>query len=108
MNSGQRLREERERLGFSQNDFAALVPVTRKTMFNWESGAGHVATEALAVWARSGLDVLYVVTGERLPQKDSMPGPRQQALLRQFDAADETGRRAIEAAAAQATATPSH
>lgn len=104
MNSGQRLREERERLGFSQNDFAALVPVTRKTMFNWESGAGHVATEALAVWARSGLDVLYVVTGERLPTNLS---PRQQALLRLFDAADEAGRRSIEAAAAQASGSPS-
>ena len=108
MNSGQRLREERERLGFSQNDFAALVPVTRKTMFNWESGAGHVATEALAVWARSGLDVLYVVTGERLPMQHPVPGPRQQALLNLFDAADESGRRAIEAAAAQATGQPSH
>lgn len=107
MNSGQRLREERERLGFSQNDFAALVPVTRKTMFNWESGAGRVATEALAVWARSGLDVLYVVTGERLPPKDPVPGPRQQALLRQFDVTDENGRRAIEATAAQVTAPPS-
>lgn len=106
MNSGHRLREERERLGFSQNDFAALVPVTRKTMFNWESGAGHVATEALAVWARSGLDVLYVVTGEHLPARHSLPSPRQQALLRLFDAADETGRRTIEAAAAQAAGSP--
>ena len=107
MNSGQRLREERERLGFSQNDFAALVPVTRKTMFNWESGAGHVATEALAVWARSGLDVLYVVTGERLPTNLSALSPRQQALLKLFDAADEDGRQAIEAAAAQAGGSPS-
>ena len=106
MNSGHRLREERERLGFSQNDFAALVPVTRKTMFNWESGAGHVATEALAVWARSGLDVLYVVTGEHLPARHSLPSPRQQALLRLFDAADETGRRTIEAAAAPAAGRP--
>ena len=106
MSSGQRLREERERLGFSQNDFAALVPVTRKTMFNWESGAGHVATEALAVWARSGLDVLYVVTGERLPIPRAEPGLRQQALLKLFDAADEDGRRVIEASAAQVAGRP--
>ncbi|MDD0837010.1 XRE family transcriptional regulator [Curvibacter sp. HBC61] len=101
--AGIRLRQERERLGFSQSDFAALVPVTRKTMFNWESGAGQVASDALAVWAGSGLDVLYVVTGQRALSAAGLSA-RHLRLLSLFDSTDEPGRAAIEAAAQQAQA----
>ncbi|MDD0812823.1 XRE family transcriptional regulator [Curvibacter sp. RS43] len=101
--SGIRLRQERERLGFSQSDFAALVPVTRKTMFNWESGAGQVASEALGVWAGVGLDVLYVITGQRALSAAGLSS-RHLNLLSLFDTADEAGRLAIETAAVQAQA----
>jgi len=65
MHTGDRIKEERERLGFNQADFAALAGATRKTLFNWESGAASPNTAALAAWAEAGLDVLYVVTGQR-------------------------------------------
>lgn len=65
MHAGERLKEERERLGFNQADFAARAGATRKTLFNWESGAASTNAVALAAWAEAGLDVLYVVTGER-------------------------------------------
>jgi transcriptional regulator with XRE-family HTH domain len=92
--SGMRLREERERLGYSQNDFAACAAVTRKTLFNWESGAGNISIEALRAWSPLGLDVLYVVTGQRL-------SARHRDLLSRFDAAPESGRVQIENLAAQ-------
>lgn len=66
MHSGERIKEERERLGFNQADFAAIAGATRKTLFNWESGTASPNTPALAAWAAVGLDVLYVVTGQRL------------------------------------------
>lgn len=66
MQSGERIKEERERLGFNQADFAALAEATRKTLFNWESGSASPNAAVLAAWAKHGLDVLYVVTGERL------------------------------------------
>lgn len=62
---GDRLREERERLGMSQLEFAAIVEVTRKTLFGYESGVRAPDAGALARWSKRGLDVLYVVTGER-------------------------------------------
>lgn len=65
MHIGDRIREERERLGFSQADFAALASATRKTLFNWESGVALPNAGVLAAWSASGLDVLYVVTGQR-------------------------------------------
>lgn len=65
MHSSERLKEERERLGYSQTEFAGIVGATRKTLFNWESGSGGPNAEALSAWAKVGLDVLYVVTGSR-------------------------------------------
>lgn len=80
MHSGERIKEERERLGLNQADFAALADSTRKTLFNWESGAATPNATVLAAWAAHGLDVLYVVTGQRSP---SMPAtdPAEQVLL---------------------------
>lgn len=60
-----RIKEERERLNYNQTDFSAIARATRKTLFNWESGAGSPTAEALAAWTEVGLDVLYVVTGTR-------------------------------------------
>lgn len=62
---GDRLREERERLGMSQLEFCAIAEVTRKTLFGYETGVRAPDAGALASWAKRGLDVLYVVTGER-------------------------------------------
>ena len=80
MHTGERIKEERERLGLSQADFAALADSTRKTLFNWESGAATPNATVLAAWAAHGLDVLYVVTGQRSP---SIPAtdPAEQVLL---------------------------
>ena len=75
MRTGERLKEERERLGFNQADFAALAGATRKTLFNWESGAASPNAAALAAWAEAGLDVLYVVTGQRTGGSTAAPAP---------------------------------
>ena len=65
MHMGDRLKEERERLGLNQTDFAALAQATRKALFNWETGTAAPNAVALAAWAAVGLDVLYVVIGKR-------------------------------------------
>ena len=92
MHTGDRIKEERERLGFNQADFAALAGATRKTLFNWESGAASPNTAALAAWADAGLDVLYVVTGQRTGGVSAPPPPRavsegDRILLDNFHAA---------------------
>lgn len=83
MHSGERIKEERERLGFNQADFAALAEATRKTLFNWESGTASPNAAALAAWAQHGLDVLYVVTGERLSAQPAAD-PAEQVLLNSY------------------------
>ncbi|MDF3845757.1 hypothetical protein P3W55_28960 [Pseudomonas citronellolis] len=61
-----RIKEERERLGFNQTQFAALVDASKKTQIRWEQeGGGFPDAAALAGWASAGMDVLYVLTGSR-------------------------------------------
>lgn len=61
---GERLREQRDRLGMNQTDFAAAAGVSRKTLFGYETGERAPDAAALAAWEKLGLDVLYVVTGQ--------------------------------------------
>ena len=92
MHVGERLKEERERLGLNQTDFAALAQATRKALFNWETGTAAPNAIALAAWAAVGLDVLYVVTGQRTGGASAPPPARavsegDRVLLDNFHAA---------------------
>ena len=62
---GERLREERERLGLNQADFAAIGGSTRKTQYNYEAGERAPDGGFLAAIAAVGVDVLYILTGNR-------------------------------------------
>ncbi|KXK69689.1 XRE family transcriptional regulator [Pseudomonas monteilii] len=67
MTIGDRLKEERSRLGLSQTDLAAVGEVGKTTQINYEKGAGSPDARYLAAVANRGVDVLYVVTGTRQP-----------------------------------------
>jgi transcriptional regulator with XRE-family HTH domain len=70
---GARLREERERLGLSQSEFAALGGATKRTQIAWEKGEQVPNAEFLAHAAAQGVDVLFVVTGTRMPTLPAAP-----------------------------------
>ena len=65
MTIGERLRSERERLGLSQPNFAATVGTTKQTLFSWETGKTAPDGFQLAALAAIGVDVLFVVSGDR-------------------------------------------
>ena len=65
MNLHERLKFERERLGHSQTAFAALAGASKHAQINWEKGAASPNATALAAWAEAGVDVLYILTGQR-------------------------------------------
>lgn len=67
MGIGDRLKEERERLGFNQTDFAAKAGASKNSQYNYEKGERSPDATYLAAVAEKGVDVLYVVTGERKP-----------------------------------------
>lgn len=60
---GTRLKNERERLGMSQSDFAALAEIGRKSQFNYETGERSPDAQYLAAIANAGADIGYIVTG---------------------------------------------
>ncbi|MEB3437891.1 helix-turn-helix transcriptional regulator [Pseudomonas sp. A2] len=65
---GDRLKEERSRLGLSQTDLATVGGVGKTTQINYEKGERSPDATYLSAVADKGVDVLYVVTGEKKPQ----------------------------------------
>ncbi|WP_175841670.1 helix-turn-helix domain-containing protein [Burkholderia arboris] len=62
---GERLREERERLGFSQTAFGAVAEVTKQSQIKYEKGERSPDAAYLAAIMRVGADVQYIVSGIR-------------------------------------------
>lgn len=102
---GARLREERERLGLSQPRFAAIAGTTKQTLFSWETGKTAPDAFQIAALANAGVDVLYVLTGQRqggaastLAQEQDAPlTPEERALLENFRHCSPDTRAAIKA-----------
>lgn len=71
---GMRLKEERERIGLTQDAFALLVNAGRRTVIDWEKGRTSPNAVQLSALAEAGMDMTYVLTGQRSPyvgQNDS-------------------------------------
>jgi len=62
----ERLREERKRLGLSQAVLAQLGGVRARAQGNYENGERSPDAEYLSRIARAGVDVHYVITGQRV------------------------------------------
>lgn len=69
MGIGSRLRSERRRLGLTQARLAALGGVQPNAQGRYESGIRVPRADYLASVARIGIDVLYVVTGQRMKNR---------------------------------------
>ena len=66
MTIGARLKEERERLGYTQPAFAELAGTTKKSQIDYEKDSTQPKASYLANIAVIGADILYIVTGIRL------------------------------------------
>lgn len=78
---GQRLREERKRLGLSQTEFAKAVGVHLNTQSRYEKGEREPDTAYLDAIRRAGVDVPYVIgpnAGVRV--EGSMSGDERAAI----------------------------
>lgn len=62
---GARLKEERERLGLTQQTFSALAGAGKRTLITWESGETSPNAVQLSALAAAGVDALYLLTGNR-------------------------------------------
>lgn len=67
---GERIRAERERLGFTQEVFAAIADAAKRSQVGWEQDRTRPDADVLAAWAARGADVLYIITGKRMSPID--------------------------------------
>ncbi|HIE2486079.1 TPA: helix-turn-helix domain-containing protein [Pseudomonas aeruginosa] len=102
---GQRLREERERLGLNQTDFAEIGGIQKRAQINYEKDERHPDAAYLAAITEAGVDVLYVLVGQRQVGVTSPPAqeqevpltPEERALLENFRHCSPDTRAAIKA-----------
>lgn len=59
----ERLKEERERNGFTQPQLGAICGTKKNTVINWEKGASSPNGSQFEAMSKIGIDVSYVITG---------------------------------------------
>lgn len=91
---GERLREERAKLDLNQADFAALAGITKKTQMLYESDERSPKADYLAAVAEKGVDVLYVLTGQRSTSETGL-APDEAALVDNYRHSSEADRQSL-------------
>lgn len=67
MSIGERLKDERERLGLTQAAFAAVGETTRKSQLDYEKNLTQPKAGYMAAIAKVGADIQYIITGLHSP-----------------------------------------
>ncbi|MDT3723195.1 helix-turn-helix transcriptional regulator [Pseudomonas oryzihabitans] len=81
---GSRLREERLRLGPNQTDFGASLDVGKNTQYAYEKGERAPDLLYLLKAKRMGVDIWYVMTGDRMPAAESTLTPDEHEVITYF------------------------
>ncbi len=113
---GERIREERKRLGLSQAEAAQLCGVVRETWGKYERDVFELGGAVLRAFVAAGADADYIVTGIRssefekvaaahMPEHMREPGKtallsiKEEEIVACYRRANEAGKAAIHAAA---------
>jgi transcriptional regulator with XRE-family HTH domain len=96
---GERLKEERERLGKSQEEFGAAGGVARNAQGRYEKDLRSPDALYLEQVARIGADVLYIITGTRSGASAKVMTPDEMSLLDFYRRCNKAGQLHLTAAA---------
>lgn len=96
---GDRIKSERLRLNIQQLAFADACEVSRGALLKWEKNEATPNAQALALMSRLGVDVLYVVTGQRQENTESTLDPIERKILNAWRTSPSKGRAAMVALA---------
>ncbi|MFK3815992.1 helix-turn-helix domain-containing protein [Pseudomonas sp. NPDC089407] len=81
---GIRLKEERKRLGYSQQSFSDKLDVSRRTQTMYETGSRDPGGCYLRKALSEGVDIAYVMTGVRSFRQLVNIGQSEEKLLQLF------------------------
>lgn len=95
MNFSERLKSERKRLKLNQTEFAVAGGVTKQSVFAYEKGLRKPDSDFLEKVAALGVDIAYVLTGER---GGAILTPEEKELLSLYRSATLPGKAAAIAA----------
>lgn len=87
---GARLQAERKRLDMTQDQFAAVVDVSKRTLASYESGTREAGAGLLSLAAAVGVDVLFVLTGAPSPRAADSLAPEEAGFVELLRSMAET------------------
>ncbi len=93
---GDRLRAERERLGFNQEDFGQLGGVNRNSQANYEKSKRSPDSDYLSAIAQHGADIAFIVTGTRTPVPEGSLSDGERAVLEHYRQLPDADRAAVQ------------
>jgi transcriptional regulator with XRE-family HTH domain len=100
-----RLKEERERLGLTQEAFSAVAGAKRRTLVDWEKGVSSPTAAQMSLLSEIGVDVYYVLTGQRIGLATTLSA-RESALVENYRASPEEAKKALETTSAALAQSP--
>ncbi|WP_010171524.1 helix-turn-helix domain-containing protein [Pseudomonas sp. PAMC 25886] len=92
---GARLKEERKALGLSQQEFGAIGGVAANAQVHYESGARLPKSDYLIAIRGKGVDVLYVLTGERAVISQDDLSDKETLIINHYRTLDQMDQDAI-------------
>lgn len=92
---GERLREERDRLGLNQTDFGISAGVSRGTQKAYELESSWPDVRYLVALQGMGVDVHYVLTGSRHTIDAASLSEEEASVLEKFRSLPESDRAAV-------------
>lgn len=97
---GNRLKEERKRLGLNQTEMAEHGGVQITAQANYEKDVRRPDADYLFGINKIGADILYIITGKRTPIQMSSLSIEETSLVDYYRNAAAEGRKALEATGA--------
>ncbi len=86
---GQRLREERKRLGLNQEEMAQLAGIQRIAQSQYELGGREPRISYLAAIGAAGVNLGYLLFGKSVPEDAVPPMKRREIEKTAFDMIEE-------------------
>lgn len=90
---GDRIRIERSRLGLSQSEFASLINKQKMAVFRYEKGERVMGQDDLEALNKAGVDVWYLLTGER--SRPDLLSDEAKELLKLWDTVEPSQRETL-------------